>query len=348
MQKPAPFNSLASDNFSGIHPEVFEAIRQANLGHSMAYGDDPWNEHLHSLFKKHFGPPAEGFIVCNGTAANVCSFSHLLSPWQAVMCAESAHILTDECGATQAISGSSLLPVQAQHGKLTPDILETFLHFSGNQHHVQPAAVSITQSTEFGTLYSIKELQAIGHFAREHNLLFHMDGARLYNAAVALDVSLKALTTEIGVDVLSLGGTKNGLMGAEAVIFLKPRIAENFQYVRKQKMQLISKMRFLSAQFIALLENDLWARNARHANAMAKLLEKTIRKNFPELRILYPVEANALFVQLPPQALHKLQQKHFFWIWNEKESIARWMTTWDTQPAFIETFCNDLRELLTK
>lgn len=348
MKNPPIFNSLASDNFSGIHPEVLAAIHQANEGHAMAYGADPWNQRATELFQEIFGSSAEAFIVYNGTAANVCALTHLFSSWQAVICAESAHIWTDECGATQAVSGCSLLPVSSEQGKLSPDLLEAFLHLRGNQHHVQPAAISITQSTEWGTLYSLEELRKIAQFAREHALFLHMDGARLYNAAAALNVPLKALTSDIGIDILSLGGTKNGLMGAEAIIFLKPGLAENFQYVRKQRMQLASKMRFLAAQYIALLEGDLWLRNAHHSNAMAQLLEKTIRRDFPELHILYPVEANALFVQLPSHALYELQQKHFFWIWDEKRSVARWMTGWDTQPAFIEKFCNDLQKILAR
>ncbi len=339
-------NSLASDNFSGIHPEVLDAIQEANQGHAMAYGGDPWTRKAQEVFKSHFGSDSEAFIVYNGTAANVCSLKHVLAPWQAVICPESAHIQTDECGATHGVAGSSLLTVPSKQGKIEVEQLQTFLHYRGNQHHVQPAAASITQSTEFGTVYSLAQLRELASFLHKEGLLFHMDGARLYNAAAALNVSLKALTTDIGVDILSLGGTKNGLMGAEAIVFLKPGLSENFQYIRKQNMQLASKMRFLSAQFVALLEGDLWKRNAQHANQMAKLLEDTLRRDFPELRILYPVEANALFVQVPSRILHTLQEKHFFWIWDEKQSIARWMTTWDTRPEFIKTFCADLRELL--
>lgn len=347
MKPPLP-HSFASDNFSGIHPEVLEAIQKANQGHAMAYGGDPWTERAQEVFKSHFGPASETFIVYNGTAANVCALKQALSPWQAVVCPETAHIWTDECGAAQAIAGCSLLTVPSKEGKLDLEQLGTLLHYRGSQHHVQPAAVSITQSTEFGTVYSLKELQKISTFVREQGFLFLMDGARLYNAAVSLNVSLKSLTSDIGVDILSLGGTKSGLMGAEAIVFLKPELAENFKYARKQNLQLASKMRFLSAQFIALLEGDLWKRNARHANQMAKLLEETLKRDFPELHILYPVEANALFVQIPHRILHKLQKQHFFWIWDEKQSIARWMTSWDTQPEFIKTFCTDLRKLLSQ
>lgn len=340
-------HTFASDNFSGVHPEVLAAIQKANVGHATAYGADPWTAHLSEVFKKVFGPSAEGFLVFNGTAANVCALTHLLAPWQAIICPSTAHIWTDECGAAQAHSGCSLLPVPSKNGKITADQLQSFLHARGNQHHVQPAAISITQSTEFGTVYTLEEIQKLVHFAHNNNLLFHMDGARLSNAAATLNVSLKALTTDLGVDVLSFGGTKNGLLGVDAIIFLSPKLAENFQYTRKQQMQLASKMRFLSAQMIALLEKDLWLRNASHANAMAKNLETHLRHHCPHLPILYPVEANALFVQLPSlDILHQLQKKHFFWIWDHEHIVARWMTSWDTEPTLIDTFIHELKALI--
>jgi threonine aldolase len=336
--------TLASDNFSTVHPEVLAAITKANIGHATAYGKDDWTQKCSALFKNSFGFDAESFLVFNGTGANVTALSHLLRPWQAIICAKSAHIWTDECGAPQAGSGCSLLPIDAKNGKITPEQCEAYLHQKGSQHHVQPKAISITQSTEFGTVYSVDELQKLAGFAKKHHLLFHMDGARLSNASVSLNTSLKALTTDIGVDVLSFGGTKNGLMGVEAVVFLNPSLAENFQYVRKQQMQLSSKMRFLSAQMIALLENDLWRQNASHANAMAKLLESQIRKNFPHLDILYPVQANAVFVQFPNlEILHKLQKKSFFWIWDETKAVARFMTSWDTDSSFINEFIEEIK-----
>jgi threonine aldolase len=340
-------HTFASDNFAGVHPEVMVAIQKANVGHAMAYGGDSWTERASELFKQVFGSSAESFIVCNGTAANVCTLKHLFSPWQAIICPASAHMWTDECGAPQANSGCSLLPVPGKNGKITADQCTSLLHGKGFQHHVQPAALSVTESTELGTVYSIEELKKLAHFAHEHDLIFHVDGARICNAAASLNVSLKALTTDIGVDVLSFGGTKNGLMGAEAIVFLKEGLAENFQYVRKQQMQLASKMRYLSAQMIALLEGDLWLRNATHANRMAKLLETTLRRHCPEIPILYPVEANALFVQLPSmEILHKLQKRCFFWIWDHERVVARWMTSWDTEPTFIETFIQELKQLL--
>lgn len=338
-------HTFASDNFSGVHPDVFAAMQKANVGHAMAYGADPWTEQASAAFKKVFGPTAESFIVFNGTAANVCTFKALFPSWQAIICPRSAHIWTDECGAPQANTGCSLLPIEAHNGKITPQQCEQMLHGKGSPHQVQPGAISITQSTELGTVYTVEEMRRLSDFAHKHDLLFHVDGARICNAAASLNVSLKALTTDVGVDVLSFGGTKNGLMGAEAIVFLKEGLAENFKYVRKQSMQLASKMRFLSAQMSALLEGDLWLRNASHANAMAKLLETNLRKSCPQLPILYPVEANAVFVQLPSmELLQKLQKKSFFWVWDPERAVARWMTSWDTEPAFIDSFIQEIKK----
>ncbi len=340
-------SSFASDNFSPIHPEIMEAIQKANVGHAMAYGEDPWTGQMQKLFKKRFGPSAESFLVFNGTAANVCGIKHVLSSWQAVICSSNAHIWTDECGAPQANTGSSLLSIETKNGKISPEHCEKYLHGKGNPHHVQPALLSITQSTELGTVYTLQEMQNLADFAHKNDLLFHVDGARLCNAAAHLNVSLKALTTDVGVDLLSFGGTKNGLMGAEAIVFLKEGLAEEFKYVHKQEMQLASKMRFSSAQMTRLLEGDLWLRNASHANSMAKLLESHLKRSFPRLPILYPVEANAVFVKLPSlEILKKLQKKSFFWIWDNEQAVARWMTSWDTQPAFIEAFMEELKNNL--
>lgn len=338
--------SFASDNFAAVHPAVMDAIQKANIGHAMAYGADPWTEKCKALFRDAFGPTAEGFIVFNGTGANVCALKAILSSWQAVICSSNAHIWTDECGAPQENIGCTLLPIQTKNGKITPEECRIFLHGKNNPHHVQPAVLSITQSTELGTLYTPDEIKKLSSFAKENDFIFHVDGARLCNAAASLGVSLKELTTDLGVDVLSFGGTKNGLMGAEAVIFLKEGLAEHFQYVRKQKMQLASKMRFLSAQMVALLEDGLWLKNADHANRMAKLLESNLRRFSPELSILYPVEANAVFVQFPSlEILQKLQKKSFFWIWDHESRVARFMTSWDTEPSSIETFVNELKIL---
>jgi threonine aldolase len=337
-------SSLASDNFSPVHPEIMDAIQKANVGHAMAYGEDPWTKKMQEIFKNTFGPFTESYLVFNGTAANVCSIKHALSPWQAVICSADAHIWNDECGAPQANTGSSLLPIETKNGKIFPEQCKKYLHLKGSRHHVQPALLSITQSTELGTVYTLQEMKNLADFAHENGLLFHVDGARLCNAAAHLNVSLKELTSDVGVDLLSFGGTKNGLMGAEAIVFLKKGLAEEFKYVQKQQMQLASKMRFSSAQMIRLLESDLWLSNASHANKMAKLLESHLKRDFPQLPILYPVEANAVFVQLPSlEILQKLQKNCFFWIWDENQFVARWMTSWDTSPTFIESFIADLK-----
>lgn len=334
--------SFASDNFSSVHPEVMDAIQKANNGHAMAYGGDPWTEKMRSVFKNIFGPDAEAFIVFNGTAANVSALNHLNASWKAVVLSDKAHVLTDECGASQASIGCSFLPIVTQDAKINPEMMKPYLLARGFQHHVQPYSIHVTQSTELGSLYSLEELKAIGQFAKENEFLFFMDGARICNAAAALNTSLKSLTTDVGVDVLSFGGTKNGLMGVEVVVFLKPGLSKNFEYVRKQQMQLASKMRYLSAQFVALLEGDLWLRNAKHANAMAKLLEEKIIKNLPQVQILQPVQTNSLFVKLPAEVLKRFRQKHFFWVWDVEQTMARWMTSWDTKPEYIDEFLSDL------
>ncbi|MDE3046092.1 MAG: threonine aldolase [Verrucomicrobiota bacterium] len=261
-----------------------------------------------------------------------------------MICPDTAHIWSDECGAPGANVGCTLLTVSCPDGKLTPELCEGRLQGRGFQHHVQPAAIFVSQSTELGTVYTMEELRRLREFAKREGLWFFMDGARVCNAAMSLGVSLKEMVE--GVDVLSFGGTKNGLMAAEAVVFLREGLAEDFQYVRKQEMQLASKMRFFAAQFIALLKNGLWKLNAGHANEMAKLLERKVREQCPQLSILYPVESNAVFVQLPAKVLEQMQQKSFFWIWDEEKSVARWMTSWDTQPEFIERFVEILRKLI--
>lgn len=339
-------HAFASDNFSGVHPKIMAAIQKANKGHTMAYGSDPWTVKFEKACKKAFGNAAEGFVVFNGTAANICGLQQLMQSWQAVICPESAHIATDECGAAQANVGCHLLTARAIDGKLCAEGLESFLGHKGFQHHSQPAAISISQTTELGTVYSIEEMKKIGKFAHANEMLFVVDGARLSNAAASLNVSLKAITTDVGADMVTFGGTKNGAMGAESVIFLKKGLSDNFPYVRKQRLQLASKMRFLSAQMATLLEDNLWEKNARHSNAMAKKLEAKIREEFPQFRILYPVQANALFVQLPKQVIAKLQKKNFFWVWDEEKGVARWMASWDTKEEHINEFVKEIRGLL--
>src|SRR5664279_1069128 len=272
-----PSRSFASDNNAVVHPEAMEAIRRANQGHMVGYGDDPYTESAMGKFREEFGTDVAVFFVFNGTAANALSLQALARPFHAVLCPELSHIYTDECGAPERITGCKLVPLAAPGGKLTVETVAHAYHGIGDQHHVQPRVVSITQSTEMGTVYKPAEIEALARFAHERKMFLHMDGARISNAVAAQKLSLREATRDLGVDVLSFGGTKNGLMGAEAVVFFRPELAADFLYVRKQGMQLASKMRFMSAQMEALLTNDLWRRNAEHANRMAGLLEKEVR-----------------------------------------------------------------------
>lgn len=336
--------SFASDNFAGIHPAVMEAISKANLGHSMAYGDDHFTKEAAAQFKELFGPDIEVFFVLNGTAANVLGLKTLMASHHAVLCADTAHINVDECGAVENYTGCKLITFPTKDGKLSIPLIQSQLSYKGNQHHTQPKVISITQATELGTVYQLKEIHALAQFAHQNQMFLHMDGARLSNAAVSLGATFKELTADCGVDVLSFGGTKNGMMIGEAVVFFNKKLAEDFKYIRKQGMQLVSKMRFISAQFQALLKDDLWKKNAAHANAMAKLLEQRVRKDFPQFPILYPVEANSIFLRLSPKIIPELQKASFFWVWDEANSIVRWMTSWDTTPEDIESFLKILKK----
>ncbi len=338
-----PARSFASDNNAGIHPKVLEAIAAANEGHTVGYGDDPYTASAVKAFKQHFGPDIEVFIVFNGTAANCLSLKALTETFHAVICADGAHIYTDECGAPEKFTGCKLIPIATDDGKLTVESVSHAYHGIGDQHHVQPRVISITQATELGTVYKPKEIHDLARFAHERNLYLHMDGARIANATVSLGLSLREATRDLGVDVLSFGGTKNGAMGAEAVIFFNPKLAENFLYLRKQGMQLASKMRFISAQFEALFADDLWRKNAEHSNRMAALLEKEISK-IPRVRIVYKVEANGVFAQIPKQAIAKLQKKYFFYVWNEEESLVRWMCSFDTTEQDVRQFAKLVAE----
>src|ERR1700758_4103272 len=288
--------SFASDNNAGVHPEILEAIARANDGHVIAYGDDAYTRAAIAKFEEHFGPGIEVFFTFNGTGANVLGLQALTRPYQAVLCSDYAHIYTDECGAPEKHLGSKLIPLAHEDGKISLDAVRHAYHGIGDQHHVQARVISITQSTEMGTVYQPEEIQALAEFAHERDMFLHMDGARLANAAVSLGQSLRQATRDLGVDVPSFGGTKNGIMGGEAVVFFQPKLAADFLYLRKQSMQLASKMRFISAQLGALLPNALWLDNAQHSNRMAKLLEKEISQ-IPQIKIVSPVEANGIFAQ---------------------------------------------------
>ena len=332
-----PSRSFASDNNATVHPEVLEAIRRANYGHVVGYGDDPHTESAVGTFRKQFGSDVAVFFVFNGTAANVLSLQALTRPFHAVLCPELSHIYTDECGAPEKFTGCKLLPLPAPVGKLTVETVAHAYHGIGDQHHVQPRVISITQSTEMGTVYQPAEVEALARFAHARKMFLHMDGARISNAAAAQQLTLRQATRDLGVDVLSFGGTKNGLMGVEAVVLFRPELAEDFLFVRKQGMQLASKMRYMSVQMEALLTDDLWRRNAEHANRMARLLEQEVKK-IPRLKIVYPVEANGVFAQIPHEAIKKIQERYFFYVWSEEESVVRWMCSFDTTAEDIREF----------
>jgi threonine aldolase len=329
--------SFASDNCSGIHPEILKAIENANSGSAPSYGADSWTEKALQSFKKHFGSDAEAAIVFNGTGANVLALQALNRSYNAVICSEAAHINEDECGAPEKFTGSKLVTVPHIDGKITPDAIKKHLKGVGSQHHVQAHVISISQTTEFGTVYQPDEVRKLAEFAHSNNMYLHMDGARISNAAASLKLSLRQATRDLGVDVLSFGGTKNGLMGAEAVVFFDPKLAQGFQFIRKQGMQLASKMRFISAQLVALLEGDLWLRNASHSNLMAARLAEQASK-IPGIQIVRPVQANGVFAILPPAMIERLQKDFEFHVWNEQTNEVRWMTAFDTRAEEIDRF----------
>jgi threonine aldolase len=336
---------FASDNNAGIHPEILKAIENANQGHMVGYGNDPLTQQAIQLFKKQFGEETDVYFVFNGTGANVLALSNVTSSFHSVICADTAHIQVDECGAPEKFTGCKLLPVANIKGKLTPEGIKKHLHGFGFEHHAQPKVISISQVTEMGTVYSVEEIKAIAALAHQHNMLVHMDGARIANAAVALDLPFKAFTKDAGVDLLSFGGTKNGMMMGEAVLFFNPALSENAKYIRKQSMQLFSKMRFTSAQFLAYFNDGLWKKNALHANKMAKLLESEVLKT-GKVRLTQQTEANGVFAILPKAIIPELQKEYFFYVWDETASEVRWMTSFDTTEDDIYGFVALLDKLL--
>jgi len=340
-----PSRSFASDNNAGVHPEVLKAIAAANQGHVVGYGDDPYTHSAVSQFKRRFGDDIEVFFVFNGTAANCLGLKALTNSYHAVICAEAAHICVDECGAPEKFTGCKLIPIPTKDGKLTVEAVRTAYHGIGVEHHVQPRVVAITQCTEVGTVYKEDEVRQLASFAHECGLFLHMDGARIANAAASLGLDLRQATRDLGVDVLSFGATKNGGMGAEAVVFFDPKLAADFKFYRKQGMQLASKMRFLSAQFEALLNDGLWLRNAQHSNRMAQMLKRELSK-IPQVKITYKVEANGVFAKLPRRAIAKLQKRYFFYMWDDAQSLVRWMCSWDTTEVDVKQFVDFVRRSL--
>jgi threonine aldolase len=328
---------FASDNNAGVHPEIIEAITRANQGHVIAYGDDDYTRSAIARFEEHFGAGIDVFFTFNGTGANVLGLQYINRPYHAVLCSDYAHIYTDECGAPEKHTGCKLIPLAHQDGKITADQVRHAYHGIGDQHHVQVRVVSITQSTEMGTVYQPEEIKALAKFVHDNGMFLHMDGARIANAAAALGQTLRQATRDLGVDVLSFGGTKNGIMGGEAVVFFNRAPSSDFLFLRKQGMQLASKMRFIAVQFEALLTNDLWKRSAEHANRMARLLEAEARK-IPQVRIVWKVEANGVFAQIPRHAIEKIKERFFFYPWIEDEGIVRWMCSFDTTEEDVKEF----------
>lgn len=337
---------FASDNCSGVSPEIMQALATVNKGHYPSYGeDDVLLENVRKQFKTLFGNEAEVFFVFNGTGANVLSLQQLLKSWQAIVTAHSAHINEDETGAPEKFTGSKLLTIKTLDGKIHPEQVALFLKNVGFQHAVQPKVISISQPTELGTLYTCNEIKALADLAHQHDMLLHLDGARIANAAVALNKPIREFTTDLGVDVLSFGGTKNGLMFGEAVVFLNKHLAEGFEYNRKQGMQLASKMRFITAQFSAYLENDLWKRNAQKANAMAKFLGEKISE-LSNIRLSRKVEANAVFAIFPKEIIAEMQKYYFFHVWNEPTNEVRLMCSFDTTEEDVLGFVATLEKIL--
>jgi len=336
---------FASDNNSGVHPDIFKALEQANSGHAIGYGDDTITQKAIVKFREIFGQNTDVFFVYNGTGANVISIQALAHPFNSVICPATAHINVDECAAPEKHSGCKLLPVETKDGKLTLEAISKHMHGFGFEHHAQPKIISITQATELGTLYTIDEIKEIADYAHAHHMILHMDGARVANAVAALGCTFKEMTVDAGVDVLSFGGTKNGLMFGEAVLFFN-KYTETVKYIRKQTAQLHSKMRFTSAQFLAYLENDLWKKNAVHANKMAKRLADKLQ-GIDKVQITQKVQSNGVFAIVPKQIIEPLQEEFFFYVWDEFKSEVRWMTSFDTTEEDIDTFVALLKDKLS-
>lgn len=341
------FRGFASDNNAGVSFEVLQKLAEVNKGHAVGYGDDPYTKLAIELLKKNFGTEAIPFLVFTGTAANVLAIRAANRSYNSVICADTSHIHSDECGAPECFAGCKLVPVKTPDGKLTKELIEPYLYGWDFVHHSQPGIISITQPTELGTLYTLKEIKQLSDLAHNYKMVLHLDGARLANAVVALKCSFQDITYKSGVDVLSFGGTKNGLMFAESVIFFNEQLAHNFQYIRKQGMQLTSKMRFIAAQFIAYFENELWRKNAIQANSMAQKLYEAV-KDIPKVQITQKVQANAIFAIVPKDVALELRKEFFFYDWNEHVGEVRWMTSFDTNEDDIDRFVGKLTDLVAK
>ena len=342
-ERQNPGRAFASDNWAGVHPEVLAALTAANVGHVPSYGNDSYTQEAASRIRHELDEDAEVFLVFSGTAANVLCLQSMVQSHQGVICAETAHVHVHECGAAEKHIGCKLLPVPSPNGKITVAGIREHLHDIGDEHHVQPRAITITQATEYGTVYTPQEIRAIADFAHTHSLLLHMDGARIFNAAVHLNVPLRAITSGAGVDAMSFGGTKNGLIAGEAVVFFKPVLADDFEFKRMQNMQLSSKMRFIAAQFNALLGTDLWKRSAAHANRMAQALARGLSE-IEGITLTQEVQANEVFAIIPEKVIPKLQERWAFHVWNQKTSEVRLIASFDTTEDDIADFIDLTRE----
>lgn len=340
-----PSKCFASDNYSGVHPEILAAIQKANEGYAASYGSDDHTVSAVKKFQQYFGEDIDVYFVFNGTSANVLSISAITHSYHSVICADTSHMNVDECGAPGKFSGCQFIYVPTIDGKLTVDLIEPHIIRIGDEHHSQPKVISITQATELGTIYSIDEIKRIADFAHKNNMLLHMDGSRISNAAVSLGCGFRDFTVDAGVDVLSFGGTKNGMMVGEAVVFFDRALSKDFKYYRKQGMQLASKMRFISAQFDAMFTDKLWYKNAKNANDMTKLLESEVNK-IPQIKLTQKVQANGVFAILPKEIILKLQEKYFFYVWNENTNEVRWMCSFQTRKEDIMGFVEWIKACL--
>ena len=336
--------NFASDNYSGVHPRIMQVLTTANAGCARAYGEDVHTSEADEAFKKLFGDDCTSFIMVNGTGANVVGLAALVRPYHAIVCADLAHINVDETGAPERVLGCKILPIATTDGKITPDDVRPFLNATGVMHHNQPKVISITQSTEYGGVYTPEEVKALGDFARENDMYLHMDGARIANAAAALGVDVKSFTCDAGVHVLSFGGTKNGMMFGEAVIFFDPALAEGFEYMRKQNLQLLSKMRYASCQFTELLRDGLWLESATHANAMAARLADGLR-DVPAVTVCNSVEANAIFAIISAEHQEELHKDFAFYEWKETTHEVRLVCSYDTTEDEVDRFIEACKRL---
>jgi threonine aldolase len=337
--------TFASDNYAGVHPDIMQALVNANAGHQSSYGADEFTERAVKRFKSFFGNDIEVFLVYNGTGANVLGLQALTQSYHAIICSDLAHINVDESTAPEKFLGCKLMSIPTKDGKIYANEIDARIQRIDDQHHPQAKVVSVSQTSEYATVYSIEELKEISRVARKHKLYFHMDGSRISNAAVSLNKEFAAFTRDVGVDVLSFGGTKNGMMFGEAIVFFNKDLAQNFKYIRKQGMQLHSKMRFISAQFEKLLSDDLWKKNAQHANEMGKYFGKKLA-GISGVTLTQSVDANGIFALFPPKIIPALQDHTFFYVWNEKTSEVRLMCAFDTQQKDIDDFIEKLKELV--